>query len=129
MFFMYFCVLWHNHYVSMTQHSQKGENWASFWISCSHLSVLIRKSLKKLSFQMQVYSLSCANCRLHSKYSQNIAIIFQFIFCEKKKKTNFVYCLFFIYFIWLLSRGIRALFFATGFRHGKVRENSYNLFY
>lgn len=48
---------------------------------------------------MQVYSLSCANCRLHSKYSQNIAIIFQFIFCEKKKEQIlFTVCSLYILF-------------------------------
>ena len=41
---------------------------------------------------MQVYSLSCANWRLHSKYSRNIVIMFQFIFVKKKKQILFTVC-------------------------------------
>ena len=69
--FLYFCVMWHKHYINKTRHSPPRrmkifylENWASFLTSFSHVSVLLRNTFKKVSSLMQVHS-HCLNekCR------------------------------------------------------------------
>ena len=68
-FFMYFCVLWHNHYINMTRHPPPrrvkifyGKNWASWITSFPNYLSCWETLSEKVSSQMQVYSLSHTNC-------------------------------------------------------------------
>ena len=97
----------YNHYITMTQYppptrvSLKIEHRS--WLLFSHLSALFRNTFKKVSSQMQVHSLrQHINQRLHSKYSWNIAILLQFIFCRKKTIFFLLFVFRVMYFLWLL---------------------------
>ena len=124
-FFKYLCVVWLNHHMNMTRHPPLrrvkifyGESCTLFLTSFSYLSVLFRNTFKKVSSQMQVHSLSHINWRLHSIYLWNVAILFQFMFCKKKKKiVRSLFLMWYIFFGYC-----QEVFFTTVFRHEKVME-------
>lgn len=76
---------------------------------------LVQKHFQKSVFTNADSYLSYTNWRLHSKCSWNIAILLQFIFCEKNEQICSLFVPDVIYFLWLLSESIECRIFCHSF--------------